>query len=395
MKKKKILFVIESLACAGAERSLINLLSIIDYTKYDIYLQLFNYSGELQKYLHPQVKVLKPLKYFKFCSRKKWKQLFSLDISFLFARMIYSLAIRCGKLCHSDKARILWRVATPLIKPSSNEYDIAIAYAHNFPTFYVANKVTANKKIAWVNVDLHLNKTNKLFQVQFYNKFSNIVTVSDSAFKEFQTLYPQFTQKTCIIYDILCEKIIKHYAAEQCALITSNDTVTILTVARLNGLQKGYDILLNTCKILKDRGVNFIWYAIGEGDYRPIIEKFISENHLENHFKLLGIKSNPYPYFNKCDLYVQTSRHEGYGLSIAEARILNKPVVTTEFDAVWNQMVQGKNGIVVPIDAIAVADAIQDLIENPEKRKEISDYQQSEKKGTIEELQKFYDIINE
>ena len=46
---KKVLFVIESLACAGAEKSLVNLLNEIDRTKYEIYLQLFSYGGEYEK----------------------------------------------------------------------------------------------------------------------------------------------------------------------------------------------------------------------------------------------------------------------------------------------------------------------------------------------------------
>ena len=102
---------------------------------------------------------------------------------------------------------------------------------------------------------------------------------------------------------------------------------------------------------------------------------------------------NPYPYIKNCTLYVQTSRHEGYGLSIAEARILNKPVVTTEFDAVWNQMVHGNNGLVVRQDPIAVADAIERLLTDKQLYDHIVDYQMQEKKGNTEEIQKFYQLI--
>lgn len=53
--KKKILFVIDSLICAGAEKSLITLLSLIDYSRYDVDLQLFKYGGEFEKYLNKNV----------------------------------------------------------------------------------------------------------------------------------------------------------------------------------------------------------------------------------------------------------------------------------------------------------------------------------------------------
>ena len=107
----------------------------------------------------------------------------------------------------------------------------------------------------------------------------------------------------------------------------------------------------------------------------------------------LGVTPNPYPYFKNCTLYVQTSRHEGYGLSIAEARLLNRPVVTTEFDAVWAQMVQGENGLVVPQDPVAVADAIERLLNDHLLYNHIVAYQQQEKKGNIEEIEKFYQLI--
>ena len=105
------------------------------------------------------------------------------------------------------------------------------------------------------------------------------------------------------------------------------------------------------------------------------------------------VTPNPYPYLKDCTLYVQTSRFEGYGLSIAEARILNKPIVTTEFDAVYNQMIQGKNGIVVPQDSVAIADAIERLLKDKELYNAIVEFQKQEKKGNTEEIEKFYQLV--
>ena len=132
---------------------------------------------------------------------------------------------------------------------------------------------------------------------------------------------------------------------------------------------------------------------MGRGEYREEMMNYIAENHLENYFVLLGVTPNPYPYIKDCTLYVQTSRHEGYGLSIAEARILNKPVVTTEFDAVWAQMVQGENGLVVSQDPVAVADAIERLLNDKHLYEHIVSYQKQEKKGNIEEIEKFYQLV--
>lgn len=76
--KKRILFVIDSLICAGAEKSLITLLSLIDYSKYDVDLQLFKYGGEFEKYLNENVNLLPPFQYTTFIEKPISKQLLGL-----------------------------------------------------------------------------------------------------------------------------------------------------------------------------------------------------------------------------------------------------------------------------------------------------------------------------
>ena len=82
---------------------------------------------------------------------------------------------------------------------------------------------------------------------------------------------------------------------------------------------------------LKKKGLAFKWYFIGEGSERKNIEKMISSYRLQNDVILLGLQTNPYPYMAQADVYVQTSRHEGFGMTIAEAKILGLPIVSTNF----------------------------------------------------------------
>lgn len=391
--KKRLLFVIDSLGIGGAEKSLVTLLNCIDYNKFNVDLQLFSRGGEFEKFVPKEVNILEIPTYLKYCSTSFFSKYFNLRRAT--ARLRYSICLRFYKnATHPDKARLFWTYTSKVISKNKQQYDLAIAYAQGVPTFYVIDKVFACKKIAWVNSSLIINKKTLDFNTPYYNNYDNIVAVSINARSILEKNFLQIKNKLLIISDIIDARFIKKLSAEDINDIhPSINCPILLTVARLNNKHKGYDIALNVAKILNERGVNFVWYAVGEGEFRAEMEKFIKDNNLTNKFILLGAKSNPYPYFRVCDLYVQTSRHEGFGLSIAEARILNKPVVTTEFDAVWNQMVQGKNGIVVSINAIAVADAIQDLIENPKTMRAISDYQRTENKGNIEELQKFYQLI--
>lgn len=392
---KKILFVIDSLACAGAEKSLITLLSLIDYSKYEVDLQLFSYGGELENLLPKEVKLLEPFNYMKFTtlSLKKAIQegIFKLKLKYLFSRLKFSFILRKGKYDNKAKARLFWEINKNCIEETKKEYDIAIAYAQGVPTFYVADRVKAKKKIAWINTSYHLERIEKQYQRNKYRKFNKIVLVSNSAKNIFKEVYPEFEEKLEIIYDINNPKIMEEMSNIGEKLPIGNE-IKILTIGRF-AKGKAYDIALEACKILKDKGIKFKWYILGKGPLKEEIEQKIDELGLKEDFILLGVTPNPYGYIKSADIYVQTSRFEGFGLAIAEARILNVPVVTTEFDAVYNQMVQRKNGIVTQMDAQSVADGIMELIENKELKNSIIEYLKKEKKGNLEEYKKFEKLV--
>lgn len=394
--KKNLLFVIDSLHCAGAEKSLVTLLRLIDYTKYSVDLQLFGYGGELEKLVPNQVNILNPLKYMGFTNLSfidsvkfavKHKQL-----KMLFSRLKYSIFLRIKNYSNPQKSRLFWECIAEVIENSSKKYDIAISYAQGIPTFYVAEKIRAKKKYAWVNVSNSLDGLDKEFQKERYYHFDKIIAVSDSAKNIFLSTFPDFTNCLKVIYDINNPDFILEMANIGDGFQDNYDGIRILTIGRL-AYGKGYDIALETCKSLKESGVKFKWYALGIGPLKEEIEKYISENNLTDHFILLGVKANPYTYIKQADIYVQTSRYEGFGLAIAEARMLNVPIVTTRFDAVYDQMIDGKNGLVVDVNSEAVHKGILELINNMDLKESIINYLRCEKKGNMEELEKFYQLI--
>ena len=394
--KKKILFVIDSLHCAGAEKSLTTLLSLLDYSKYDVDLQLFGYGGALEELVPKEVNILKPMEYIKFSSLSTKnaviKSLKNMNFKMLSSRLKFSLAIRKNNYSNAQKARVYWQKVSNVIEKNNKEYDIAISYAQGVPTFYVAEKVCAKKKLAWVNVSYKLEDEDRAFQEQFYDKYNKIVAVSDSAKNVFLETFNKYNDKLEIIYDINDTDFIKKMSVQGQSYNDNYTGLRILTIGRLAN-QKGYDMALEACKILKEKGIEFKWYSLGIGPLKEEIEKYINENNLENNFKLLGVKSNPYPFIKDCDIYVQTSRFEGFGIAIAEARMLNKPVVTTRFDAVYNQMKDRKNGLVVDMNSQGIVNGILEVINNKELTNEIISYLKTEKKGNTEELEKFYKLI--
>ncbi|EOU1892845.1 glycosyltransferase [Clostridium perfringens] len=396
---KRILFVIDSLNCAGAEKSLISLLNLIDYSKYNVDLQLFGYGGVLESLLPKDVNLLSPLDYTKFSS-ENLKNLFTeikdvKTMRMLIARLKFSINIRIKKSDNIEKTRIFWGFIGRFIEENSNYYDIAISYSQGIPTFYVAEKINANKKIAWVNTDYRLNSKEKTFQERYYNLYKNIIIVSDSSKEIFLETFPKYKEKTKVIYDINNYDFIKKMSLvneEYIEKLNQFKGIKIITLARLTE-EKRLDRVLNAAKRLKETNIDFKWLILGEGKLENKLKLEIKKKNLKENIILLGLKVNPYPYIKACDIYVQTSDLEGFGLAIAEARMLNKPVVTTRFDAVFNQMIHEKNGLVVDMNSDAVFNGIMRLINDESLRKNIIKYLENEKKGNVEEIDKFYKLI--
>ncbi len=391
---KKILFVMDSLGVGGGERSLVTLLSLMDYTRCSVDLQLFARGGQFEQFLPKEVNVLPLLEYSVFLQKNILQQILTFDVKKLLARSRYSLALRKrGKMSHSIRTHLEWQLTSDCIHISRETYDVAIAYSQGVPTMYVVDKVRARRKVGWINTIYPLEHESREFMSKYYNALDVVNAVSDEARRAFETTMPECKGKMVVVKDITSADVVEKMSQMPTDRALDKDAPIIVTTSRLNKGMKGLDITLDVARILHERGVKFHWYVLGEGPFREEMEQYVTNHHLQDCFTLVGAVANPYSYMREATLYVQTSRAEGYGLSLAEARLLNIPVVTTAYEGVEMQMMPDKNGVVVPIDAVAVADAVEDLLSHPEKREAISQFQRSEKKGNTEEVEKFYELI--
>ncbi len=105
-------------------------------------------------------------------------------------------------------------------------------------------------------------------------------------------------------------------------------------------------------------------YIIGDGPNKNEYQNLINNLGLKDNCILLGAKKNPYPYMKNCDIYVQPSRHEGYCITLAEARCFDVPIVTTNFTGASEQVINEETGIITKIDSEEVYLAIKKLLDN-------------------------------
>ena len=171
---------------------------------------------------------------------------------------------------------------------------------------------------------------------------------------------------------------------------SDNGRPRILTVARIDH-QKGIDIAIDTARLLKADGQSFKWYVVGDGALRGESEALVKAYGLVNDFIFLGSRKNPFACYHDCDIYVQPSRVEAYGLTIAEARAFYKPIVTTDTVGGGEQIKDGKTGLVVPVkDVNALASAIGSLLSDRALRKRFSENLAKTNATQIEETKNFW-----
>ena len=132
--------------------------------------------------------------------------------------------------------------------------------------------------------------------------------------------------------------------------------------------QKGYESLLEACNKLNKDSIKYELWILGEGWDRPKLEELMNKYSLSN-VKLLGFKENPYKYIKQGDLFVCSSKNEGFSLVIAEAMILGLPVISTNCSGPNELLNFGEYGYMVENNEEALYKGLKEIINDDKKLK--------------------------
>ncbi|MBY0061808.1 MULTISPECIES: glycosyltransferase [Priestia] len=391
--RKKLLFVIDSLTIGGAEKSLVSLLNMIDSTKYEIDLMMFKKGGEFERYIPEYVNVLPLPKYFLFLNERNF--FINRNIKYLNYRLKTSLNLRLNNYrkntLHSEQ--VVFNSIKRILDYIEKEYDVAIAYSQGMPTYFVANKVKASKKLAWINIDYITTLYDKDLDYESYKNIDKIVTVSEYTKKSVSKMRDEYSHKVNMILDIVNPKMIRKMADEFEVNEFDNSVTNIVTVGRLAG-QKAYDRAIKVSKLLKESGYKFRWFGVGDGPERKKLQELIDRYDLNDYFIMLGKKINPYPYMKNCDIYVQTSIKEGFGLTVSEAKILQRPIVCTSFPTAKEIINNEVDGLIVDHNIDSIYNGIKKYLDDISfKKKVIKELNSIEPYSSVDQLEKFYKLV--
>ena len=375
--KKNVLFLIDSLTCGGAEKSLISLLPLLDYSKIDVDLMMVSRGGVFEQYIPKQVNVVDfPL------PKGIWHE---------FCLMYFRILRRFFPNRHGAELR--WQAMSNSYAMLDKAYDVGIAYQQGFPTYFLSKKVNAKKKLSWINVDIDKAGYRPSFNRPYYDLIDVVVPVSEQLCEMLKMSSYVNSLQMSTVYDILNVDLIKKMSKESIRVNSIDKGFVITTVGRMVS-QKGYDLAVGAAHLLKNKGLSFRWYFVGDGGMRQEIKKMVEEYELDDNIVFVGMTPNPYPYIAMCDIYVQTSKFEGFGLTLNEARILNKPVISTNFPVVYNQIKDGENGLICEMNAESIANKIMLLATDKTLREKLIEATKSEINTTaLSEPQKVMDLI--
>lgn len=377
--KKKILFVINTMGRAGAERCLLSMLARMDRERYEISLFSVINRGELFNEVPKGVTVLNDPPCALSVLDRGAKRALMAEIlrggflgGWFFRRFGYLCRLAAYQLSHGglDFKKLFWKLLADRAPRWEERYDLAVAYIQGAATCYVMDHVNAGKKVAFLHTEFIDSGYCPALERSNYERADKIYCVSRSIRDHFAQAYPDLEGKMEVFYNLLdCEKIRRDAQRAEdrpAAFVKRPGEVILLTAARLTPV-KAYDLAVPALAQVRARGYRVKWYVLGEGPEEENIRHLIRKHGLEESFVLLGAVENPYPCMAECDIYVQATHYEGCCTSISEAMVLGRPVIASDCSGNVEQIHRYGAGLLVGLSVEGIADGIIQAIEHPER----------------------------
>lgn len=386
--KKKLIFVSEALWIGGIETALVNLLNRLDYEKYEVTLLLRRaiFDGDMRQKVPQQCRVLT-------CDRESGK--------YRFARL-YHLTEEATNPSRLHRC-LMW--AVPAIKWMENQ--LYIRYVREqmkhecFDTCVIYSDVTAETAVRAIRADkfllfYHHGAMKKVWHDEIgYKKAEKIITVSERTVEMLKQFRPKYADKVTVVHNLIDIPGVLKKAEEIPDISFPKEHFNLVTCGRLSEA-KGIDWAVEACRLLMEWGHDDIhWWIVGGGQDEEKLKSQITKAGVSDHFHMLGMKSNPYPYIAAADLYVQPSRFENYSMVILEAMVLARPILAT-IPAAQIQIQSGQNGLLCEPSPEGIAKGIEYLYNHREEMEHYSRYLRKnsldrQNAGILMALEKMFD----
>ena len=350
---KRLLIVTPSFNTGGTTTSLINLLPLLPRDKYKVDVFPISNTGSAGNTIAKYATLLVPNSIEIESNRNNAKV------------KAYNFTVATVKTIKRALCKIGIDISPLFLKRTAEQlqrgnYDIVIAFQEGHPTSLVKH-ISGPLKVAWVHsiysrFSAALDKKKLLND---YERFDKIVCVSNIATEDMRNEVPSLADKIYTVYNGLNIERIEELSKE---FIVKNNKFTLISIGRIDPVKR-FSEIPPIARMIKDKGVSFVWTIIGgiaDEKEAVLLKERISKYKLEDCVSWIGEKTNPYPFLQSSDLLVCLSSSETFNYTLAEARALNVPIITTDFPAAKEFVNNNVSGIIAPIEKIG--DTIYELI---------------------------------
>ena len=361
--KMRILFVSHDGGMAGAQQTLLTLLTTIDRSRFEAFL-LVPYEGKLShlaKEMGIPVFVRNMIHWVPGINSVSRNQRFSYLV-----RSLKTLRARSWAITHLIENNQIDLVYTNTV--TCIEGAVAARMTHTPHIWHIHEPILGNSELLPL-------LPSYLYSI-IINSFSKAVIFCSTSLAK---SYPLLTKKTNIIYNGLSfpstiNKIDAHDAIAKHLGINSAQKI----VAVIGALQPRKDhltFLATAHEIVKDnKDVVFLIVGAGSESYTNSIKEKIDSLGLASSVKLTGWwpEDKIYELFAGIDILVVSSEQESFGLTIIEALALETPVVSTRCGGPEEVIQEGVTGLLVKVkQPKELAKAVVHLLDNPQFAREL------------------------
>lgn len=310
--KIKILFIVPSLNSGGAERVISLLCNNLNKNKFEIILGILKKEGIFLEQISKEVKII--------------------DLK---EKHVRNSFFKIKKLIIQEKPDIVFSTLSHL--------NLFIAI---FKFLLPKDSIYIGRESSIVSETLKEKKFKriifeKLYRI-FYSNLDYIVCQSQYMADDLIENYKIKKAKIKVINNPVDIEKIRYLAEEKSEIEIDKNKINLITVGRLNPV-KQYDYLIDMFSKLDKKQYHL--YIVGEGSEKIRIEKRIKELGLEENVSLLGRKKNPFSIVRQCDIFILTSKYEGFPNVVLEALALNLPILSLKSPGgVLEIIKEGENG---------------------------------------------------
>ena len=344
--KYKLLFFCSKLGGGGAEKHLVRVLNYCNFEQYDIHLALTREGGSYENLLDSKVKV-------HYLTKGIRSSTWSLFRSALPLKRLIQEVEPEAVIGIMDRQNVLLAG----LKSQSKHFPPIIICCQNAPTKSLDNQGP-------------LGVLFKKLIPTLYNHADQVIAICQGVKND---LIENFGVKVPVdvIYNAGFEQDIYQKMQQGSDLVVA--PIQLVACGRLTE-QKGFDILIDAIANIQINEDFKLW-ILGTGPDEQKLKKQVSENGLSEKIIFTGFVDNPYSYFKEADIFLLSSRWEGFGNVITEAMACGTAVVATNCDFGPNEIItHEENGLLVPTNnPEKLARAIETLMYNENLRNKFAE----------------------